>query len=107
MAHHTELCSDPDALLKTKPAMPSAMPARASCAACARRPSAESERPPGRCNACVASKITGAIAFHVIHAEHIDHQVVIAETRSALTKENVLITRLGEFIHDVTHFMWC
>ena len=48
---------------RKRPAMPTAIPARASAATCERRPSALSLRPPGFCKACVTSNTTGAIGF--------------------------------------------
>ena len=47
----------------------------------------------------------GAAAFHHAEAEHIDHQIVVAELAAALAQHHVFIAGFFEFFNDIAHLL--
>ena len=47
-----------------------------------------------------------AIVFHFIHAQHINHQVIVAKAAATLTQQHLLVTSFFKLGNNMTHFMW-
>ena len=47
------------------------------------------------------------LLLHFIHAQHINHQVVIAKARTALAQHHFFVTGFGKLLDNVTHLMRC